>query len=646
MKTESEISSGAKGAIRVAALTGILSPLAWANAGTPLMLLTFAHLIFGNAIVGLAEGLLLWLMFRKSARFIVVPLMIAANYLSAWAGYAFVVGVREFGIVEAQLPTDPQHALSVLSDTLHTAFWIVAAVTFAMSVVLEWPFVAFALKPRPRRALVALGISLLLQTASYAVIAPLYRTAAKVNLLEVTVDAAVVAESANNAWIHYISQDGATLDRIRISGSDYQIVTTLPLVEGEHRWLRPVAEGDETIALAYRTSADEDQVVLSDWCTRARHPWKIFPNPQGDYPPEWETPWHASTSDLIHRGLAIYNSDQHEARNLFLDTPLLDWECVNATLLPDNRVVFQLGPWIVLYEIASRRIGVIAEGHSPVLVLDESPTIDATTASDISVEGPSESTNGLATYTVNSPYQGRPTQIEVLTPDVMAPGVTYSVLYLLPVNDGIMNQWGSGIVEARRHDLANRFKVICVSPEYDYTPWYGNHPSDPALQQETYLLDVVMPVIEARYPVVPGKDGRILLGFSKSGFGAIAIALRNLYRIGKAAAWDAPLMMTSPFPNEEEMMRVFVSQDNFDPFCVPALVEKHAAELQSGPPRLVLVSNGSDAGSVVELHQLLESHLVPHRFLFDQRREHTWTSDWLPVVAELLLAPDDEPETQ
>ncbi|MCL4691330.1 MAG: hypothetical protein KJ060_02315 [Candidatus Hydrogenedentes bacterium] len=265
----------------------------------------------------------------------------------------------------------------------------------------------------------------------------------------------------------------------------------------------------------------------------------------------------------------------------------------------------------------------------------------AAAAVDISVDGPSESANGFTAYTVNSPYQARPTQIEVLPPDVMAPGETYPVLYLLPVNDGIMNQWGSGIVEARRHDLANRFKVVCVSPEYDYTPWYGNHPSDPALQQETYLLEVVMPAIEARYPVVPGKGGRILLGFSKSGFGAMAIALRNLDRIGKAAAWDAPLMMTSPFPNEEEMMRVFVSQENFDPYCVPALVEIHAsAELQAGPSRLVLVSNGSETGSIPELHALLEGHKMPHRFLVDQRREHTWTSDWLPVVTEMLFAPD------
>jgi hypothetical protein len=298
--------------------------------------------------------------------------MIAANYLSAWAGYVFVVGVRELGIVQAQLPSDPQHALSVLSDTLNTAFLIVVAVTLGMSVVLEWPFVAFAVKPRPRRALVALGISLVLQTVSYAVIAPLYRTAAKVNLLdEVSIDAAVVAETANDSWVYHISADGTTLDRIRINGSDCGTVATLPVVKGKHRWLRPVAaEGDETIALAYRTSANEDHMPISDWCKRPHHPWKIFPNPQGDYPPEWETQWHASTADLIHRGLKLHNSDLREARYLFLDSPLLNWECSNATLLPDNRVVYQLGPWIVLLDLDARAMGVITAGRSPVLVLD------------------------------------------------------------------------------------------------------------------------------------------------------------------------------------------------------------------------------------------------------------------------------------
>jgi hypothetical protein len=224
----------------------------------------------------------------------------------------------------------------------------------------------------------------------------------------------------------------------------------------------------------------------------------------------------------------------------------------------------------------------------------------------------------------------------------MKAGENYRVLYLLPVNDGIMGEWGSGIVEARRHNIHNRFNVICVSPEYDYTPWFGDHPTEPAQRQESYLLDIVVPLIEERYPVVKAKEGRFLLGFSKSGFGAIAIMLRNLDRIGKAAAWDAPLMMNSPLPSEDEMQRVFATQENFDKYCVPTLVEKHLTTLQTGPPRLVLVSNGRDSGEIPDLHKLLDQRGIPHRFKIDEKREHTWTSQWLPVVAELLFAPDPQ----
>lgn len=255
----------------------------------------------------------------------------------------------------------------------------------------------------------------------------------------------------------------------------------------------------------------------------------------------------------------------------------------------------------------------------------------------ITVSGPFESENGFTAYTLTSPYQGRSTTIEVLTPDHMIVGQRFPVLYLLPVNDGIMNQWGSGIVEARRHDIANQFGVICVSPEYDYTPWYGDHPTNPALAQESYLLKAVIPMIEERFPVLAGPKARILLGFSKSGFGALSIALRNPEFIGAAAAWDAPVMMRAYFPGEEEMVKVFATNENFGRYAIPDLVESHLKVLQDGTPRLVLVSNANPKDSLSALHTLLEEKGIPHIYSVDSRREHTWTSGWLPVVTELLF---------
>jgi len=263
-------------------------------------------------------------------------------------------------------------------------------------------------------------------------------------------------------------------------------------------------------------------------------------------------------------------------------------------------------------------------------------------AADIIVHSPEKSVNGFSSYTLKSPYQDRPTCVEVLTPDKMKAGERYPVLYLLPVNDGVMGPWGSGIAEAKRHDIHNRFNVICVSPEYDYTPWYGDHPSDAKLAQERYLIRAVIPMIEERLPAIKGPEGRILLGFSKSGFGALSIALRHLDFIGKAAAWDAPVTMKSYFPDEEEMVRVFQTQENFDRYCIPTLAEQQRAALKNGPPRLFLLSNANPADSITALHALLEERGIPHRYAVDTKREHTWPSGWLPVAVNLLFAKEQK----
>jgi len=262
------------------------------------------------------------------------------------------------------------------------------------------------------------------------------------------------------------------------------------------------------------------------------------------------------------------------------------------------------------------------------------------------VEGPEVGDDGIINYTVTSPYQTRPTTVEVLLPDNAPEGGPYPALYILPVNDGLDGAWGSGIQEAKRHNIHNLYKVICVSPEYDYTPWYGDHPTDPALAQESYLLNVVIPVVEQHFPVLKGRDGRLLFGFSKSGFGAITILLRNLDAIGKAAAWDAPVMMKSILPKQEEMNVVFVNQDNFDKYCIPELAARRAAVLKDDVPRIVLVSNGDPNASLSALHNLLDAHKIPHRYQVDEKRKHDWRTGWFPVAARLLFAPEAGPDEE
>jgi hypothetical protein len=101
---------------------------AWANGGTPLMWTTSLHLFFGNALIGLGEGILLARLFSLPERKCIAT-MVVANYASAWLGVLFIQGT----VVDA-LPMD------LTNEWMW--FWGMVAATNCMTLLLAWPFIA------------------------------------------------------------------------------------------------------------------------------------------------------------------------------------------------------------------------------------------------------------------------------------------------------------------------------------------------------------------------------------------------------------------------------------------------------------------------------------------------------------------------
>jgi hypothetical protein len=105
---------------------------AWANAGTPLMWAGMIHLVVGNAVIGVLEGLLLgWLFCLPGGK--AIGAMIAANYASAWLGGLYIRGA----MVEA-LPMDLTNGWFW--------FWFMVVATYGLTLLLEWPFIAWGLR--------------------------------------------------------------------------------------------------------------------------------------------------------------------------------------------------------------------------------------------------------------------------------------------------------------------------------------------------------------------------------------------------------------------------------------------------------------------------------------------------------------------
>jgi hypothetical protein len=241
--------------------------------------------------------------------------------------------------------------------------------------------------------------------------------------------------------------------------------------------------------------------------------------------------------------------------------------------------------------------------------------------------------DAVLVHTVRCEYQSGETKISVLLPDRMQRGRRYPVVYVLPVEAGEGSQFGVGLDVVRRHDLHNKHTAIFVAPTFSDLPWYADHPTSPAVRQESYFLKVVLPAVEKGYPVIGQRDGRWLLGFSKSGWGAWSLLLRHAEVFGRAAAWDAPLAEAAP--RNYGMGPIFGTQANFEKYRVETLLRSQAANLGE-KPRLVLLGYGNFRQQHVRVHEEMLQWGIPHVYRDGPARKHHWEGGWVPEAVELL----------
>ena len=127
----------------------------YANAGLGLFFPGIIHLLLGNIVIGLIEAFFVQKVLKVKASYGVI---IAGNYASTFVGYVIIaMGGVATGI---EYTADVLKALSVL---------------FAASVIIEWPFFAWAVKEKisdfPERAIKRTFHA---QCVSYAILVPFY----------------------------------------------------------------------------------------------------------------------------------------------------------------------------------------------------------------------------------------------------------------------------------------------------------------------------------------------------------------------------------------------------------------------------------------------------------------------------------------
>lgn len=121
-----------------------------------------------------------------------------------------------------------------------------------------------------------------------------------------------------------------------------------------------------------------------------------------------------------------------------------------------------------------------------------------------------------------------PGSYRVLVPPGRADGGPYPVVYFLHDyfgGSGVL--WRRGVAaELERRIAAGELPpFVLVAPEGERGWWSDSF--DGRRRYESWLHEHLLPEIERRYPVIPGREGRAVTGISMGGFGALKTALRR-----------------------------------------------------------------------------------------------------------------------
>jgi hypothetical protein len=206
------------------------------------------------------------------------------------------------------------------------------------------------------------------------------------------------------------------------------------------------------------------------------------------------------------------------------------------------------------------------------------------------------------------------------------------VVFVLPVSPVQEYKRDGSLAQVRKHDLANRYAALCVEPLFPILPWYADHPTDPAIRQESQVL-----TLAAKLAADPATRGlpQHLIGFSKSGVGAMSLLLRHTRVFRNVAVFDAPFM--HPAPDRHGMDTVYGMQANYDRHSFANLLPSRAPELTSRPPRFALLSGARYANDMAAACALCEAHRVPILYeSVEPEWAHTWDSGWLPRAFALI----------
>jgi hypothetical protein len=333
--------------------------------GTPMMWAGPCHLVCGNFVIGVLEGLFLGKVFKVKPLGGMVAAMVFANYVS------MAVGLLAFqrGVVEWFLGDVPLRRIGVLLVGA-------VAVTYLMSVLLEWPFVVLGMWKGRKGVWRTLGASLLANTASYIVLVALYGMITELSLVTVPTFVEKGLAKDPSAVVYFVDLQDNGLYRMRLDATQRERVGARVMGEYQERLqLVKGNDGEKMDVCVVKGDGGKEVLVAgvmeAEGINEGDSGMRFHGHgPALDLRGTGKHDWEVVTRFWAFGGLSADNTSTGEHWRLALETPFLAWASSSATILPGDQVVYEVGEQVVLLDLATKRMQFLARGRNPVAVID------------------------------------------------------------------------------------------------------------------------------------------------------------------------------------------------------------------------------------------------------------------------------------
>lgn len=214
---------------------------------------------------------------------------------------------------------------------------------------------------------------------------------------------------------------------------------------------------------------------------------------------------------------------------------------------------------------------------------------------------------------------------------------TWPVLWMLPALSDATEAGASNLrpvdIEAAGN-YANTYQCIVVIP-FERAPEYfwwgklntGNNDLD------GYLMDAIWPWLARTYNASTSRNDHLMIGYSKSGHGALSFLLRRPDRIGFIAADDAP--WTKVWPSNFNDAG-FGTEANFNTYDPAQILPANLASVDD-KERIYLSAGYTFESDYDDFLPILDSNSVEYTAAKTVRAKHAWLSSWAdPAVAAIF----------